>query len=134
MILRGKVDFPRQQPDRNRQNRAATVDGEAVRYETSKRAISNKMQQNLCPIKFRTLNLPPPESRAATSRASGRKQAKHRIPVSQSQNVNRCLFINCLFILILLLLSRPVGFSFFTECRLHSIWMGKFLLPGDLTV
>ena len=28
---------------------------------------------------------PPPESHVATSRASGRKQTKHRIPVSQSQ-------------------------------------------------
>ena len=69
LILRERVDFARQQPDRNRQNRAATVDscfvligtrqhGVAVLYETSDRASSNKMQQNPCPIKFRTLNLP----------------------------------------------------------------------------
>ena len=71
LILRERVDFARQQPDRNRQNRAATVDscfvligtrqhGVAVLYETSDRASSNKMQQNPCPIKFRTLNLPAP--------------------------------------------------------------------------
>ena len=71
LILRERVDFARQQPDRNRQNRAATVDscfvligtrqhGVAVLYETSNRASSNKMQQNPCPIKFRTLNLPAP--------------------------------------------------------------------------
>ena len=71
LILREKVDFARQQPDRNRQNRAATVDscfvligtrqhGVAVLYETSDRASSNKMQQNPCPIKPRTLNLPAP--------------------------------------------------------------------------
>ena len=34
--------------------------GVAVLYETSDRASSNKMQQNPCPIKFRTLNLPAP--------------------------------------------------------------------------
>ena len=34
--------------------------GVAVLYETSNRASSNKMQQNPCPIKFRTLNLPAP--------------------------------------------------------------------------
>ena len=71
LILRERVDFARQQPDRNRQNRAATVDscfvligtrqhGVAVLYETSDRASSNKMQQNPCPIKFRTLNPPAP--------------------------------------------------------------------------
>ena len=71
LILRERVDFARQQPDRNRQSRAATVDscfvligtrqhGVAVLYETSDRASSNKMQQNPCPIKFRTLNLPAP--------------------------------------------------------------------------
>ena len=32
--------------------------GVAVLYETSNSASSNKMQQNPCPIKFRTLNLP----------------------------------------------------------------------------
>ena len=64
LILRERVDFARQQTDRNRQNRAATVDscfvligtrqhGVAVLYETSDRASSNKMQQNPCPIKFR---------------------------------------------------------------------------------
>ena len=68
LILRENVDFARQQPDRNRQNRAATVDscfvfvgtrqhGVAVLYETSNRGSSNKMQQN---PKFRTLNLPAP--------------------------------------------------------------------------
>ena len=67
LILRERVDFARQQPDRNRQNRAATVDscfvligtrqhGVAVLYETSDRASSNKMQQNPCPIKLRTLS------------------------------------------------------------------------------
>ena len=71
LILRERVDFARQQPDRNRQNRAATVDscfvligtrqhGVAVLYETSDRASSNKMQPNPCPVKFRTLNLPAP--------------------------------------------------------------------------
>ena len=71
LILHERVDFARQQPDRHRQNRAATVDscfvligtrqhGVAVLYETSNRASSNKMQQNPCPIKFRTLNLPAP--------------------------------------------------------------------------
>ena len=97
LILREKVDFARQQLDRNRQNRAATVDscfvligthqhGVAVLYETSNRASSNKMQQNPCPMKSRTLNLPAPRiTRCHISRASGRKQAKHRIPVPQSQ-------------------------------------------------
>ena len=67
LILREKVDFATQQPDRNRQNGAATVDscfvligtrqhGVAVLYETSNRVSSNKMQQNPCPIKFRTLH------------------------------------------------------------------------------
>ena len=71
LILRERVDFARQQPDRNRQNRATTVDscfvligtrqhGVAVLYETSNRASSNKMQQNPCAIKSRTLNLPAP--------------------------------------------------------------------------
>ena len=76
--------------DRNRQNRAATVDscfvligtrqhGVAVLYETSDRASSNKMQQNPCPIKSRTLNLPAcflPEARDVATRDSGGGQVQ----------------------------------------------------------
>ena len=56
LILRERVDFARQQRDRNRQNRAATVDscfvligtrqhGVAVLYETSNRVQSTKLDR-----------------------------------------------------------------------------------------